>query len=40
MPLRKLTAVLCLAAALAAGGGLLAALHALARRPAPVLRAE
>jgi putative ABC transport system permease protein len=28
------------AAALAAGGGLLAALHALARRPAPVLRAE
>jgi putative ABC transport system permease protein len=28
------------AAALAAGGGLLAALHALAKRPAPVLRAE
>jgi len=28
------------AAVLAAGGGLLAALHALARRPAPVLRAE
>jgi putative ABC transport system permease protein len=28
------------AAALAAGGGLVAALHALAKRPAPVLRAE